>query len=173
MRYRGFRGVGPRSGLRGFGRRSLRGFKLESKWCPLSHVRTWVYVSETCVKCPEYRQEFYVPHVSQGERECRFTYEWHRAVDEADRAAGRDPGNLGWGEEGGGVQVPKEFEEDVAHPDPKVLEEDEEFIAESMRAVFGPRDRREHDPEREDVPDDQQYAEPEEETEEEEDEEEQ
>lgn len=128
MRYRRMR-IYPLRHTSLTGRRAPRFPALESNFCPLVHE--WVTVAETCVTCPEYQEKYFIPFVSRGQRECRFTWEWHREVDEAITAEGLEP------------SLPEYQEDDNEPPDAEAAKADDEFLEESVHAIFGPRDQRE------------------------------
>jgi len=106
--------------------------------CPLT--KEWIRISETCVRCPEYREEYFIPFVSTSGRECRFFFEWWRSVDEA-KAADTRPTHLGWG-----FMDPDSLEEwfkkdnEPVKPNPELTKQDDERLREALRIVFGSHD---------------------------------
>jgi hypothetical protein len=92
-----------------------------------------VYVLETCTRCPEYREEYFIPFVSSGGRECRFFWEWHREVEENIRRD-QESGEIRWpqapappdGERFSEYASPREEEEHVGNdPTREFAAEDE------------------------------------------------
>jgi hypothetical protein len=83
-------------------------------------VRQYVTVMETCTRCPEYKEDYFVPSVSKSGRECRFFWEWHREVEENIRKD-QESGEVRW------PQAPAPADEEGSNGKESLPDEEEAF----------------------------------------------